>query len=103
MYKDDKVVGFGALCDILYRLYLFNNGLNYSVSSVVAHIFSSKHRRANDNSSMLWHKRFGHISRHIMERFVKDGILPNLDFFDLSTCVECVKGKLTSIVQNKIK
>ena len=29
-----------------------------------------------------------------MERLVKDGILLNLDFSDLSTCVECVKGKL---------
>ena len=33
-----------------------------------------------------------------MERLVKDGILFNFDFFDLSTCVECVKGKLTSKV-----
>ena len=31
-----------------------------------------------------------------MERLVNDGILSNLDFSDLSTCVECVKGKLTS-------
>ena len=33
-----------------------------------------------------------------MERLVKDGILPNLHFSNLSTCVECVKGKLTSKV-----
>ena len=44
-------------------------------------------------------KRLGHISKHIMERLVKDEILHNLDFFDLLTCVECVKGKLTSKVQ----
>ena len=30
---------------------------------------------------------------------MKDGILHNLNFFDLSICVECVKGKLTSKVR----
>ena len=34
-----------------------------------------------------------------MERLVEDGILHNLDFSDLLTCVECVKGKLTSKVR----
>ena len=34
-----------------------------------------------------------------MERLVNDGMLPNFDFFDLLTCVECVKGKLTSKVR----
>ena len=99
MYKDDKVVGYGTLCGNLYRLDLFSNGLNYYVNSVVAPIVASKRPRVNDNSSMLWHKRLRHISRNIMEMLVKDGILPNLDLSDLSTCVECVKGKLTSKVR----
>ena len=34
-----------------------------------------------------------------MKRLVKDGILPKLDFSDLSTCVECVKGKPTSKIR----
>ena len=34
-----------------------------------------------------------------MEMLVNDRILPNLDFSNLSTCVECVKGKLTSKVR----
>ena len=34
-----------------------------------------------------------------MERLVKDGILPKLDFSDLSTCVECVEEKLNSKVR----
>jgi hypothetical protein len=37
----------------------------------------------------------GHISRERLERLVKDGILPNLDFTDLSVCVDCIKGKQT--------
>ena len=101
MYKNGKVVGFGALCGNLYRLDLFNNGLNYSVNYIVVPIVASKHPRVNDNSSMLWHNRLRHIFRHIMERLVKDGMLPNLDFSDLSTCVECVKWKLTSKVRKE--
>ena len=38
-----------------------------------------------------------------MERLMKNGILPNLDFSDLLTCVECVKGKLTSKVRKDKK
>lgn len=35
-----------------------------------------------------------------MERWVKDKILHNLDFLDLSTSkVECVKGELTSKIR----
>jgi hypothetical protein len=41
----------------------------------------------------LWHKRLGHISRERLLRLVKDGILLNLDFFDLGMCVDCIKGK----------
>ena len=53
MYKDGKVVGFGILCGIIYRLDLFNNGLNYFVNYVVAPIVASKCPRVNDNSLML--------------------------------------------------
>jgi hypothetical protein len=31
-----------------------------------------------------------------MERFIKDDIFVNLDFFDFDMCVDCVKEKLTS-------
>ena len=30
-----------------------------------------------------------------MEKLVKDGILPNLDFTNLNVCVDCIKGKQT--------
>ncbi|XP_060670974.1 glutathione transferase GST 23-like [Ziziphus jujuba] len=36
----------------------------------------------------------------MMERFVNDGILANLDFFDLSTCVELV-GQDESIIEEQ--
>ena len=50
---------------------------------------------ANENSAYLWHKRLGHISKERLQRLVKNEILPNLDFTDLSLCVECIKGKQT--------
>ncbi|RVW12961.1 Retrovirus-related Pol polyprotein from transposon TNT 1-94 [Vitis vinifera] len=50
----------------------------------------------NLSSSMLWHKRLGHISRQRLERLVKDGVLSNLDFSDFETCVVCLKGKMTA-------
>ena len=55
------------------------------------HVNSSglKRRLINESSSMLWHKRLGHISR---ERLVSEGILNSLDFTDFKICVECVKG-----------
>lgn len=34
----------------------------------------------NKNSSMLWHKRLGHISRPNIEGLVGEDILPNLEF-----------------------
>jgi len=30
-----------------------------------------------------------------MERLIKNEILPNLDFMDLNSCVDCIKGKQT--------
>jgi len=47
------------------------------------------------NSSILWHRRLGHISKERLERLVKDEILLNLDFTDFNVCVDCIKGKQT--------
>ena len=35
-----------------------------------------------------------------MERLIKDEILSDFDFSDFDTCVDCIKGKLTSKVRN---
>ena len=61
---------------------------------------SSKRLRLNETSSTIWHKHLGHISRQRMERLIKDGILPDLDFSYFNTCVDCIKGKLISKVRN---
>lgn len=43
----------------------------------------------------MWHKPLGHISKERVERLIKDDILPSLDFNDLETCVDCIRGKFT--------
>ena len=64
--------------------------------------FSKKRNRVNENSSILWHKRLGHISRERMERLIKDEILTSLDFSDFTSCVECMKGKYTNVKKNGV-
>ena len=61
---------------------------------------SSKCLILNEKSSILWHKRLGHISRQRIERLIKDEILSGLNFSDFDTCGDCIKGKLTAKVRN---
>lgn len=39
-----------------------------------------------ENSSILWHRRVGHIFREKIERLVKDEILLSLDFTNFGVC-----------------
>ena len=57
-------------------------------------MIGKKRSKVNENSSMLWHKCLGHISRERMQRLIKEGILHDLDFSDFDTCVDCIKRKL---------
>ena len=93
MYFDSIEVGSGVLCDGLYMLNISN--------MVVNSIVGNKRSKVDENSSMLWHRRLGHISRPRIERLVKQGILHDLDFSDFDTCVDCIKGKLPAKVRNK--
>ena len=47
----------------------------------------------NENSSMLWYRRSGHIPIKSIEKLVKDRILVSLDFTVFQTCVDYIKGK----------
>ena len=55
-----------------------------------------KIKLTDENSSSLWHKRLGHISKRRIERLVSDGILDSLDFADFEICTNCIKGKQTN-------
>ena len=50
-------------------------------------------------SSIIWHKRLGHISKQRIKRLIKYEIFPDLDFSYFDTCVDCIKGKLAAKVR----
>ena len=47
----------------------------------------------NEDYSILWHWRLGHISIDRIKRLVNDGVLSTLDFIDFDICVDCIKCK----------
>ncbi|KAM1231132.1 hypothetical protein ACFX2F_041302 [Malus domestica] len=93
LYKKTSFVGSGILIGELYNLKLNNRFAETFFT--LHHNVGTKRSLNNENSSFLWHKRLGHISREGLERLVKNEILPNLDFTDLGVCVDCIKGKQT--------
>ena len=87
------MVGSGILCDGLYKIAL-NHEFEQSLVTLHSNI-GLKRGLIKENSSILWHRRLGHISKERIERLVKNGILDNLDFTDFQLCVDCIKGKQT--------
>ena len=81
IFSNSVLIGNGVLFGNLYSLNLHHGPLcdSSSINSVVG----CKRARMNLSSSMLWHKRLGHISRQRLKRLVRDGVLSNLDFLDL--------------------
>jgi hypothetical protein len=93
LFKNTSFVGYGILYDRLYKFKL--NDQFAETLLTLHHNVGTKRSLINENSSNLWHKRLGHISRERLERLVKGEILLNLDFSDLGVCVDCIKGKQT--------
>ena len=56
----------------------------------------TKHKLTNENSSM-WPKCLGYISKQRIQRLVPEGILDSLNFSNLKSCIECIKGKQTNV------
>ena len=99
MYQDSLLIGTGVLCGNLYKLEL--SALpSVSTTFTINIASSSKHLRLNEKSYILWHKHLDHIFRQRMERLFKDEILPDLDFSDFDTCVDCIKGRLIAKIRN---
>ena len=93
-FQNSNLVGTGSLSyvDNLYKLGTvasYHETLQLSTRGV-------KRKLTNENSSSLWHKRLGHISKRRIERLVSDGILDSLDFTDFEICINCIKGKQTN-------
>ncbi|RDY05435.1 hypothetical protein CR513_10741, partial [Mucuna pruriens] len=77
---DYVVVGFGVLH---YDLYMLD-------------VFSIADTRENSVVNFIAH--LGHVSKERREKLIKEGILHVLNFLDLDTCVDCIKGELARCV-----
>jgi hypothetical protein len=101
---NNEVVGRAFIHDKLYLLSIkdsinvvsFENGVNVSSSK-------NKHKRIDDVSSKLWHHRLCHILREIIERLVKELILPPLEFSNFEQCIDCIKGKYVKQIKKNTK
>jgi len=91
LYKRTCLIGSDTLYDGLYKLNLDNLYAETLMTS--HHNVDTKCSLVNECVAFLWHKRLRHISKEMMERLVKNEILPNLDFTDLNVCVDYIKGK----------
>ena len=92
LFYKSKLVGYGTLSDGLFSLNLLNDS-THTVMHVQA---GTKQCVMNEDSSILWHWRLGHISTNKIKRLVSDGVRSTLDFTDFDTCVDCIKGKQTN-------
>ena len=98
LYQDSLLIGTTVLCGSLYILDL--SALPYIFATLTVNIEnSSKSLKLNEKSSIFWYKRLGHISKQRMVRLIKEEILPDLDFLDFDTCVDCIKGKLITKIR----
>ena len=93
LFQNSKVIGTGSLIDKLYKLNMQSPNTNLIMNAT---IIGSKRKLNNEKSSMLWHKRMGHISKQRIERLITQGILDSLDMSDFGICVDCIKGKMTN-------
>ena len=92
---NSKVIGTRSL--IVYdNLYLLETVASYS-ENLNVELHGTKRKLNNKNSSSLWHKRLGHISKNRVERLVSEEILDQIDFSDFNVCVKCIKGKQTKM------
>ena len=87
-----KVIGYGTLSDGPFHIQLQNDFIYNSMHVTIG----LKRCVMNEESSMLWHWRLGHISIVRIKKLVNDGVLSTLDFADFETCVNCIKGKQTN-------
>ena len=87
LFYKSECVGNGILSDGLYRIFLQNDATNS-----LMHVHTGTKRcNINEDSSMLWHRRLGHISIDRIKRLVNDRVLNTLDYTDFETCVDCIK------------
>ena len=94
LFPNSNLVGTGSL-SYVDNLYLLDTVASYHETLQLS-TRGSKRKLTNENSSSLWHKRLGHISKRRIKRLVSDGILDSLDFVNFEISKNCIKGKKTN-------
>jgi GAG-pre-integrase domain/Integrase core domain len=95
LYRHFNMVAYDFLSvmDNLYALDIivfYNEILNNETRNV-------RQKITHQDSTALWHKRLGHISQQRITHLVQSKILRPLNMSDLGPCIECSKGKQTSM------
>ena len=94
LFHNSNLVGISSL-SYVDNLYMLDTVASYDETFQLS-TQGVKRKLTDENSSSLWHKRLGHISKRRIERLVSDGILDSLDFADFEICKNCLKGKQTN-------
>ena len=97
LFLNSKIVGEFKFVNSLYSLCLAPNN-EYSCMHVENTV--SKRSFIKEKSFLLCHKRLDHISNERVDRLIKYGILPSLDYGDLDIYVDCIRDKLTKTTKN---
>ena len=91
LFQNSNLVGTGSL-SYVDNLYMLDTVASYHETLQLS-TQGVKRKLTDENSSSLWHKRLGHISKRRIERLVSDEIIDSLDFTDFEICTNCIKGK----------
>ena len=94
LFHNSNLVGTGSL-SYVDNLYMLDTVASY-YETLQLSTQGVKRKLTDENSSSLWHKRLGHISKRRIERLVSYGILDSLDFADFENFTNCIKGKQTN-------
>ena len=86
LLNKSEIIGCGQLIDGLYSIELKSDTTYNSMHVSVG----LKWCIVNEESSMLWHRRLGHISIERIKRLVNEGVLSTLDFADFETFVDYI-------------
>ena len=78
--------------DVLYSVHLQDNNVYKSLSLTIG----IEMNVMNEESSLLWQQKLGHISIQRIKILVNEGAFNALNFTDFEICLDCLKGKQTN-------
>ena len=84
LFYKSKLIRYDTLSKDLFSL----NLQNVSTHTIIHVQTGTKRCDINEDYSILWHQRFGHISINRIKRLVNDGVFSILNFTDFNTCTD---------------